>query len=79
MHRGVEDHEWHARLEELAEPPFVVLRGNRQQSGDAFGAKRVEIDPLAVGGAIGVGQQRQQPNLVTSSLIPRTMAVKNRN
>ena len=63
MDRAVEDDQRHAGLQELAEAALVVLRGDREQPGHAFGAERVEVDALAVGRAVGVGQQQRVAEL----------------
>jgi hypothetical protein len=59
VYRAVQHDERHARAQEVAVDALVVLRGDNEQAGDAFGAKRVQVDALAIRRSVGIGQQHR--------------------
>jgi hypothetical protein len=54
MHRAIEHDERDPGLEELAVDSLVLLRRDDQEAGHAFGAEGIEVDALALVGAVGI-------------------------
>jgi hypothetical protein len=62
--RAVQHDERHARLQEVAVDALAFLRGDNEQASHAFGAERVQVDALAIGRSVRVGQQHRVPVLL---------------